>query len=517
MRLQAGRAAIIAALLLSGAGAASAQDVTLIAREGDIVLTGSLQGYDGEFYRIETKYGMLTVDGQGVICEGPACPALTAPKAIIRVVGASDPGQRLLPGLFRAFAEGRGLVWEDAASDAGQVWAATITDPASGKILAELSFAPLPPDQAQMVLESGAAELIVSSLEIKPLGARALALDALVPIMAPDNPTPEVSTVNLARALTGEATNWSELGGPDMPIVLHGLDVETDMARALAARLGADPVATVMHSDMATLAAAVARDPWALAITGRADVGAAQQVPLTDSCGFPLLPTAISVKAEDYPLALPLYLLTPPRRLPLLAREFLEFLSTPAAEGAVTRAGYIDRSVERAPMTQDGLRLLNAIRGAGDDVTLADLKALAAVMDGADRLSLTFRFEEGTSILDATSRDNLAQLARLIAAGRFPAEALVLAGFSDGTGDARANLALSRERATRVAQDLAVLAPDLRPDQLPRIESFGEALPMACDETAIGRRLNRRVELWAVPNFAPEPEAASEEIEVTAP
>ena len=153
-------------------------------------------------------------------------------------------------------------------------------------------------------------------------------------------------------------------------------------------------------------------------------------------------------------------------------------------------------------MTADGLRLINAIQGAGEDVTLADLKRLVGLMDGADRLSLTFRFEDGSSTLDATSRDNLVDLAQLIASGQFRAERLVLAGFSDGSGAAEANLALSVERAARVAQELAAIAPDLPPEALPVVEGFGEALPMACDETAAGRQLNRRVELWLVPDFA---------------
>ena len=29
-----------------------------------------------------------------------------------------------------------------------------------------------------------------------------------------------------------------------------------------------------------------------------------------------------------------------------------------------------------------------------------------------------------------------------------------------------------------------------------RVEAFGEALPMACDDTAAGRAVNRRVEVW---------------------
>lgn len=497
MQAHVGRAAVFAALLFQTMPAA-AQDVTLVSREGNIVLSGSLQGFDGEFYRIDTAYGPLTVDAQGVICEGPACPDLTAPKATIRIVGAPDAGVRLLPGLFRAFAETRGLIYEEGP---GPDYAARILDPESRKDLAEISFRPLDPFHASKELAEGNAELKLTARPEDPFGSRAVALDALVPIMAPDNPTPEVSTVELAAALSGEVKNWADLGGPDMPLVLHAMAPDTDLGRALGDRLGIDIKAEVQHSDMASLAAAVARDPWALAITGRAEVGPARPLPLTDSCGFPLLGTSMAVKAEDYPLALPVYFLTPQRRLPLLAREFLDFLASPAAEQVVVQAGFIDRATERAPMTQDGLRLINAIQGAGEDVTLADLKRLVALMDGADRLSLTFRFEDGGTVLTPSSQENIADLARLIASGGFAGEALVLAGFSDGSGAAEANLALSVERAARVLDELQSAAPDLRPEDLPRIEGFGEALPMACDETAAGRHLNRRVELWLVPDF----------------
>lgn len=496
-------AAVLVAMVTSVP--AMAQDVTLVAREGGIVLSGALQGYDGEFYRIQTSYGLLTVDGQGVICEGPACPDLIAPRAVIRITGANDVGADLLAPLFRSFAEKRGLIYEDR-SDGGYV--AALLDPDSRQELADISFQPLAPDLATAALKAGAADLKLSFLAEDDFVSHALALDALAAIVAPDNPTPEISTVSLAKALSGEVTNWAQIGGPDMPIVLHALEADADMQRALSARLGAPAAEAVLHPDQQALAAAVSRDPWALAIIGRANIGPARRIPLTDSCGFPLLPTPLAVKAEDYPLALPVLFLTPKRRLPLLTREFLEFLRTPAAQEIIAAGGYIDRSPTRQPMTADGLRLINAIQGAGDDITLADLKRLVNLMDGADRLSLTFRFEDGSSTLDATSRDNLADLAQLIASGRFRNERMVLAGFSDGSGAAPANLALSIERAERVAQELAALAPDLAPEALPAIDGFGEALPMACDETAIGRQLNRRVELWLVPHF-PEPDAPS--------
>jgi phosphate transport system substrate-binding protein len=509
MGVKAGLAALGAALCIWGPASApaSAQDVTLVAREGGIVLNGTLQGYDGEFYRISTNYGMLTVDGQGVICEGPACPELIAPKALMRVVGAPDAAA-LLPVLFQAFARERGLIYESAD---GPAFSARILDPDSRKDLAEISFAALPPDQANGALDSGAADLKLGFRADPGLGTHAVAMDALVAIVAPDNPTPEISTVELAGVLSGEVTNWSQIGGPDMPMVLHALQADTDLQQALTERLGTREAATVLHPDLAALAEAVAKDPWAIAVSGRSAVAPARRMPLTDSCGFPLLPTPLAIKAQDYPLALPVLLQAPKRRLPLLTREFLDFLRTPAAQQAVAEAGFVDRSASRQPMTADGLRLINAIQGAGEDVTLDDLKRLVGIMDGADRVSLTFRFEDGSSTLDAQSQDNLVDLAQLIASGQFRNQKLVLAGFSDGSGAAEANFALSVERAAKVAQELAAVAPDLSPSVLPVVEGFGEALPMACDETAIGRQLNRRVELWVVPDFAPaEPQAQAD-------
>lgn len=494
MRLSSCRVAIFAAFLFPIA--AMAQDVTLTARDGGLALTGTLQGWDGEFYRIDTSYGLLTVDGQGVICEGPGCPDLTAPRIPVRIVGDSDPGQSLIPPLVAAFATSRGL--DHAVTEDGT---ARLTDPSTGQILADFSFTPLPPDQARAALMAGRAELILSAGTEPDLGFRPLALDALVPIAAADNPVAQVSSADLARVLSGQVSNWAEIGGPDMPLVLHGLGPQSGLHRALSERLGRDIAATEIHPDLSTLAAAVARDPWALAVTGRAMAGPARTLTLTDSCGFPLLPNTLAVKAEDYPLALPLHLLTPRRRLPLMAREFLEFLTLPQAQTVIAAAGYVDRDPERQPMTADGLRLINAIQGAGEETTLDDLKRLVDVMDGADRLSLTFRFEDGSSTLDAHSQGNLADLARLLQSGGFRGEALILAGFSDGSGAASANLALSEDRAAAVLAALTAAAPDLAPDRLPSVMAFGEALPMACDETAAGRRLNRRVELWLRPDF----------------
>jgi phosphate transport system substrate-binding protein len=494
------RAALMAAVLAPAA--AGAQDITVTAREGGLSISGTFQGYDGEFYRIDSPYGLLTVDAAGVLCDGPACPDLMAPKATIRIVGLGGVGEALLPGLFQGFAAARGL---DYVAEPGEGFRAKLRDPDGGKTLAEISFEPATPESARNDLTAGAAELLLSAAPEPGLGTRVIAMDAMIPIVAPDNPLPKISTRDLARILAGELTNWAEVGGPDMPLVLHGLAEDSALQRALSQRLGRDVVASVVHPDIGALGEAVSADPWSIAITVRAGTRAARPLQLTDSCGFPLLPTSLAVKAEDYPLALPIYLLTPKRRLPLMLREFMEFLATPQAQMAVASAGWIDRQPERQPMTADGLRLINAIQGAGEETSLADLKRLVGVMDGADRLSLTFRFQDGSSTLDAHSSDNLADLARLIEIGFFRDTQVILAGFSDGSGPAAANLTLSESRAEGVLAALKDAVSGVPEIDLPRIEAFGEAMPMACDETAAGRRLNRRVEVWLRPAFTNTP------------
>ena len=487
---------VAALLALVWAGDARAQDATLTALDGGLSLSGDLLGFDGEFYRLDTVYGVLTVDAAGVLCEGPACPDLSAPFAAIRITGAEGPAMALLPRVVAAFARSRGLSY---AEDGSGGYAATIADPVTSEPLGTFTFTPAAPDAAKALVAEGGADLAVAMLSDDTLGARVLANEALVVLVATDNPVTQVRSTDLARALTGEARNWQDLGGPDMPIVLHALDSGVAMQAAVEARLGGDMPAEIRHPDAGALAAAVARDPWALALTGRADAGRARVLPLTDSCDFPLPATTLAVKAGDYPLAAPIYLLTPRRRMPLITREFLEFLATDAAQSAVAAAGYIDRRPTRAPLTGDGQRLLGAIRSAGPEVTLAELQRLAAAMTGGERLSLTFRFEDGSSRLDAASQDNLAQLARLIGARAFDGYALSLAGFSDGSGAAETNLDLSRSRAEAVRAALADIAPDLKEADLPAVDAFGEALPMACDSTATGRHINRRVELWLHP------------------
>src|SRR5690606_19128407 len=99
---------------------------------GDVEISGNLQGFDGEFYRVETIYGELTVDGSGVLCEGPGCPNLNAYVAEVTVSGAPTIGRVLMPALIEAFALRQGLeLSRQATSDLATTY--ILSDPDGGQ------------------------------------------------------------------------------------------------------------------------------------------------------------------------------------------------------------------------------------------------------------------------------------------------------------------------------------------------------------------------------------------------
>ena len=89
------------------------------------------------------------------------------------------------------------------------------------------------------------------------------------------------------------------------------------------------------------------------------------------------------------------------------------------------------------------------------------------------------------------------QLARALEDGQYNGRRLVFVGFSDGEGPAASNLAIAERRAETVRTAVITAAETADLEQIDiATDAFGEAMPMACDDTAWGRQVNRRVEVW---------------------
>jgi len=99
-------------------------------------------------------------------------------------------------------------------------------------------------------------------------------------------------------------------------------------------------------------------------------------------------------------------------------------------------------------------------------------------------------FDSGATVLKPGGRkaiDNLAQLMR-----KQPGRSVEIEGFTDTTGSPDANRKLSEARAAAVKQALVERGVD--PNRI-RTRGMGSSFPIASNETAVGRQLNRRVEV----------------------
>jgi phosphate transport system substrate-binding protein len=512
-------AAFCAALLLCLVGqAATAQDVTLRSRDGAIEVSGTLLGFDGQFYRVRTRYGELTVDGTGVLCDGVGCPSLSDYVAELTLSGSSTMGAVLVPALIESFALQAGLSAAREAQASGSVLY-TLARRDSGAVVGRFAARSTSTDEGFADLLADESDIAMALREIRPaevarvreagLGdlehpnrSVVLALDAIVPIVSQDAPLTTISMQSLAQILSGEIVSWEALGGPDMDITVHIRDAGSGLAQSMQdGLLGTDtsPKTAQLrhHPDNAALAAAVESDPFGIGFASFSETGNAKPLVLTGGCGFQLRATRSSIKTEDYPLTTPIFLYLPARRLPALGRDFMRYVRSNAAQLVVRRAGFVDQAPELIPVGRQGDRLANAILSADTASDLADLRRMTGRLAKMRRLTTSFRFEVGSARLDAQSRSNVLALARSLEAGDHDGRMLSFVGFSDGRGAASVNLGIARKRAEAVRD--AVLAAAEAAD-LGRVEitteAFGEAMPMACDDSDWGRQINRRVEVW---------------------
>ncbi len=513
------RAAIFAALFLfTGAMPLLAQDVTLTSSDGAVEISGDLLGFDGQFYRIDTIYGELTIDGTDVKCDGPGCPNLDQYVARVTFSGSPTIGRVLMPGLLEAFAIKSGFDLErQTVSDSAFKY--LITDAKNLKLLGEFTFKLTNADEGFADLLANETDIVMSMREVRKeeidrgrdaglgdLSARGrnrvVALDALVPVVSPTNPVQDITPVELADVLSGKLNNWALLGGPDAPIAVHIVSDAIGLGQATQDQVlkpvGAQPSPNaIQHPTDLALLDAVMTDPFAIGVTSRSETGNTWTLALKGKCGFAMEATRRAVKTEDYPLTAPLFLYMPARRYSKLTREFLTYLRDPSAQLVIRRAGFVDQAPEEIKINDQGDRFANAIARAGDEVSLRELQKMVETLAPLRRLTTTFRFEPGSARLDAQSRSNVLQLAKSLELGHYDARRLVFVGFSDGQGPAPGNLTIATDRAEAVMKAVTRAAETANLDRIGlEITAFGEAMPMACDNSEWGRRVNRRVEVW---------------------
>ena len=109
-------------------------------------------------------------------------------------------------------------------------------------------------------------------------------------------------------------------------------------------------------------------------------------------------------------------------------------------------------------------------------------------------------FASGQATLTPAGMDNLRKLADVLAQN--PERTVLVEGFTDSVGGAASNLALSERRAAAVRNALVGMGVAA---QRVAMKGYGEAFPVAANDTAGNKQLNRRVEIVLSNSGAPIP------------
>lgn len=329
-----------------------------------------------------------------------------------------------------------------------------------------------------------------------------IGLDAAAFITTRDNQINALNMSDLAGILSGRISNWSALGGPDMPIrlMLPGDESSTAwvIANGLLRDAGLQMAANVQRVESESLLAdAVARERGAIGLVGFAEVRNAKPLAIADSCGLRTAPEEFAIKAGDYPLVRRILAIYPAGGVSNSTDRLLNFMTGTMAERTLVNVGLVALSPATANVAEQGLRFAQvtldpSTRGAEDQL----INFTQTLID-ARRLSLTLRAGAGETGLDSRGEDDLRRLADLIRANRFGGQEILLVGFTDSARSSANSVALSNERSQTVANALLDQIGNLPANVAVTPIGYGHVAPLACNADPRGALANNRVEVWA--------------------
>jgi len=504
-----------AAVALLGSSA-FAQTVTLNSLDGSMSISGELIDFTNDSYIVASQIGSLTVAADMVECIGEACPRLLPRYSEFTISGSRDLALKLMPTLLDGFSASLGLdsfQQTDAQGNPQVVFSAE-----TGEEIAKITFRMQGSSSGLRDLLGGTASLALTTRTARPAEVSAfraagqgdirsagsefvLALDGIVVVTSNQNRVHIISNADLAAIFSGRIDNWAQLGGVPGPINLYVRPENSGTGSVFSqlvmrpARTGFSLRVNLMESD-AAVTDAVASDPNGIGFTSFSDSANATPVSLLGACNIQSPATEFTIQSEEYPFARRLYLYKSAQDVPTLVDMFVEYLETDDAQGLVSLTGFVGQSVREVPVNDQGLRFLSAALPTDAEVSLESLQAMMSELATASRVSITYRFEQGTSQLDSRAEEDISRLVDSMLSPELQNKKIILMGFTDSVGNGEANQRLSVTRADQVRT--ALLAAGAGAIDPARIEvlGFGELSPLGCNEVTDGRRINRRVEVW---------------------
>lgn len=169
-----------------------------------------------------------------------------------------------------------------------------------------------------------------------------IARDAIAVIVHPENPVNELTLNELAEIFSGQMTSWDAAGGSgaiDVFVREEGSGTRAFFGGVVLGDASFSPDAQTRDSTGDVLEA-VAGDPAAIGFVSFGSIDDRVKVIGVDADRGAVLPTAESIRAEEYVITRPLLLILP--SLPSEGAErFVDFALSPSAQEVVSPSGFV--------------------------------------------------------------------------------------------------------------------------------------------------------------------------------
>lgn len=180
--------------------------------------------------------------------------------------------------------------------------------------------------------------------EVNPV-IHTVAMDGVSVVIHPSNPVDKLSSEQVKKIYTGEVSNWKQLGGPDMEIVVISRDTSSGTYGVFSDKImGEDKMGKNVSYVKSNSEARdkVKTTKGAIGYIGFGYLGDETKAIALDG----VKPTAKSIAQGDFPLARPLFMVTNGfPKVGSLAYKFVTFHLTETGQEVVSDQGFV-------PMTQ---------------------------------------------------------------------------------------------------------------------------------------------------------------------
>lgn len=178
-----------------------------------------------------------------------------------------------------------------------------------------------------------------------------VALDGLAVVVHPANPLSRLTLDQLAAIFSGSVSNWQEVGGSDLPIVILSREVNSGthvyfkehvLRRGRKDSQVEFAANALMLSSSQAIADEVAQNPGAIGYFGMGYISAKERaLAIALNADSPYIqPTIANVISQAYPISRPLLMVTHGQPSGLVAR-FLDFVLSAAGQKIVVKIDFV--------------------------------------------------------------------------------------------------------------------------------------------------------------------------------